>query len=196
MNPPFPSQKNIVPRALPVQSGPQHPAGGGGGGGGGDTGGSSVAGRTRGGRFRGGFTGGFGDRWRGMSLLLMMSLFAVGCGPAEQTRRDRAKQVGWVELVNQYRDSRDDADREYLDKPVQVYLPRMSYRADQGRIETYFGMPHRPACLVFRVRHDVSGRSACLVTGTCRGTVYDGVERANGIRWYVLVEDCVVTELD
>lgn len=128
-------------------------------------------------------------------LAMIVVSLSLGCGPASPTR-PIVKQVGWVELVNYYRDSRTDAEQTYGGKQVQVYLPRKSFRVHHDRIEAYLGMTDRPGCLVFEVKSGTSGGSAVLVTGICRGVVHDGIERANGINWFVRVESCVVTELN
>lgn len=137
------------------------------------------------------FAGGF--RMMRFLAMILVSVMVLGCGPAHSTHR-RVKQVGWVELVNHYRDNRDSSDREYLNQTIQVYLPRKSFRCEHGRVEAYFGMSGRP-CLVFE-SCQADDSKAALVTGVCRGIVHDGRERANNIQWFVLVEDCVVTELN
>lgn len=126
--------------------------------------------------------------------MIAVSVVALGCGSSVPTRK-AAKQVGWVELVGHYRDDRAGADREYLRQTVSVYLPRKSFRADRNRIEAFFGLPNTPGALVFECRNPAPDHGPILVTGICRGIIIDGIERANGVRWFVLMENCTVTEL-
>lgn len=127
-------------------------------------------------------------------IALSVLCFVLGCGPSKELA-PLAKQVGWNTLVNEYRDHREAADREYLNQPIQVYLPARTYKLGKDRIEARFGLPGMPGALVFECHPPVTDRFPLLVTGICRGTVRDGIERANGIDWFIRIEGCSVTVL-
>ncbi len=129
---------------------------------------------------------------RPMSFLFLFC-FALGCGPG--STRPETKRISWVQLVNDYRDFPDTASKAYRDRSVQIHIAKGTYRTGPGLVETYFGLPNTPGAIVFECEPPKDDKDNLLVTGTCRGIVRDGIERANGILWFVRVSDCSVTVL-
>jgi hypothetical protein len=131
-----------------------------------------------------------------LPLFLSIALLMIGCGPTEPTRR--YMQVGWVDLVHTYRDRPTEADRLYRGHYVQVYLPAQSYQImPDKQIASYFGINGLPGALVFECLIDPPPDNKCalLVSGICRGQTRDGIERANGITWFVRIDLCRYTQL-
>lgn len=129
------------------------------------------------------------------SLSVFVLCLILGCGPATPTHRT-AKQVGWVALVHEYRDNPKQADAEYFGQTIQVYLPAMSYRTLQGRVETYHGLGNTPGALIFECKNaPEDNKAALLVTGRCTGCVRDGIERANRVKFAIVVSDAQITIL-
>ena len=99
-----------------------------------------------------------------------------------------------AELVRSYRTA--PAERRYDGLTVQVHLPSGTWTHTHDRIEAHRLFEHRQACvhLVCDARH-LDPVNGLVVTGVCRGIVRDGESRGSGIDWFVVVDECKVTEL-
>lgn len=117
----------------------------------------------------------------------------LGCSPTPPKPATPAR-VSWVQIVHDYRDFPDRADAAYRGREVQVHLPATDYRVLPGRVEAFFALPGKPGALVFECSPPTGPRPTLLISGTCKGMVRDGIERANGIQFFVLVTDCRLTE--
>lgn len=129
-----------------------------------------------------------------MVLVCQLSL-CLGCGPSKPAQPPRVHRVSLSELVRSYRTF--PSERRYTGVTIQVYVPADSTRKiHSDRVEAFKILETRPGVVLFRTPGDPLDPEADLViTGLCRGTVRDGVQRSGGIDWYVLVEDCVVTQV-
>ncbi len=130
-----------------------------------------------------------------MRVFMMIALLFVGCGPTMPTQSVKPARVAAAQLVNDYRDFPATTDKTYRNRAVQIHLPAKSYRIAPGRVETFHGLPGTPGAIVFECEPPKDTESGLLITGICRGQVHDGIERANGISWFVRVESCNVTLL-
>jgi len=118
-----------------------------------------------------------------------------GCGPSNPTKSIRTHRVSLSELVRAYRTY--PSERRYDGRVVQVFVPAdPSRRFERGYVDAFRIMAERQGVVRFAASTERLDPTAHLVvTGTCRGLIRDGVQRSGGIDWYVLVEDCNVTQL-
>jgi hypothetical protein len=140
------------------------------------------------------FTGAFAMTIRPLCVAVLC--LVLGCGPTTQTHRP-AKQVGWVSLVHEYRDNPKNADAEYLDQTIQIYLPALAYRVEPTHISAYHGLDNTPGALLFECEEPLpsNNKAALLVTGRCLGCTRDGIERANKVVFFIRIADTHITVL-
>jgi len=127
-------------------------------------------------------------------MTVLVSLACLGCGPGRPTGSPRIHRVSLSELVRAYRTS--GSERRYDGLTIQVHVPSGGWVRHDDRVEAHRIFEHRPYCVHLRCdarRLDPS--SGLVVTGVCRGVVRDGEARGSGIDWYLVVDECRVTEL-
>lgn len=124
----------------------------------------------------------------------MVSVVVLGCNPAAPPQQS-PRQVGWSALVSEFRDN-PTADADYRDRRISVFLPSGAYQSVPHGIEAYHAVPGVGGVLVFECDPPPGDNSwPLLVTGTCRGRIIDGIERANRINWWIRVDSCLVAVL-
>lgn len=130
-----------------------------------------------------------------MMLLVCQSCLCLGCGPTKPTAPPRVHRVSLSELVRAYRTF--PSERRYTGLTIQVHVPADPTRkVHSDRVEAFKILETRPGGVVFLTAGGpLSPEADLVITGVCRGQVRDGVQRSGGIDWYVLVEDCVVTQV-
>lgn len=127
--------------------------------------------------------------------MVVVSLACLGCGSEKPTAPPRVHRVSLAELVRAYRSS--PSERRYDGITVQVYVPADATRRFRpDHVEAFKILESRLGCVQFRTDTALLDSEADLVvTGVCRGQVHDGVQRSGGIDWYLLVEECRVTQV-
>lgn len=120
--------------------------------------------------------------------------FSFGCGPTPQP--SATTRVGAAALVDHVRDS---GDKAYRGCRVQIHVPAKSYSVEGNRINYFTGLPGTKPVIVFLCldpQTDASTSASLIVTGICRGAVYDGERKADRVAFVVRVEECHVTRIE
>lgn len=130
-------------------------------------------------------------------MVISLNCLATGCGRTEPTHQvePRVHRVSVGELVRVYRNFPNS--HRYTGLTIQVYVPvDPSRKFEKGYVDAFKVLESRQGCIRFKTQTELLDPKADLViTGLCKGMVRDGVYRSPGVDWYIMVEDCKVTQV-
>jgi|GEM_PF-5564011 len=125
--------------------------------------------------------------------LVLMVCGSLSCGP-HHSDPDPTYRVGAWDLVDHVR---DQGDKAYRGKRIQVRVPPRSYTTDGDTVSYFSGVPHTRPVIVFECIDPQPAGNDCALTihGTFTVAVQDGHRKADRVTFTIRVDQCMVTRI-